>query len=306
MTDHVIAGSRVRVDGLKSRPELNGSLATVESLNDETGRYNVTVDDMREPLALKLESLRVAEDFCGLVVGSRVRIADVEKKPELNGKLGTVEGFHGERVTVYIDAIREKMQLKPTTLAIADEKSPSKAAASDDGGRIVRVECNNVMLKLTLSEKQMAKPFAEEILKPYLKAYSKKMGTVEVTVQDVAQVTVDSDGQTELKVLNDIHIFSCEQCLKGLEGNVDVDVYLKGDDRPNAPASKPKAAARLPKDARVVIHGLTSEAGQKLNGLEGKLSGFNEAKERYDVTLEDGKVVSCKLDNLIDIGQHKL
>ena len=58
--------------------------------------------------------------------------------------------------------------------------------------------------------------------------------------------------------------------------------------------------------SQVVIHGLTSEAGQKLNGLEGKLSGFNEAKERYDVTLEDGKVVSCKLDNLIDIGQHKL
>jgi len=207
---------------------------------------------------------------------------------------------------VYVDSIREKMQLKPVCLAIADS-APTKAKGVDeDSSKQVRVECNGVMLKLTLSEKQMTKPFAEAILKPFLKAYSKKKGGDEVSVQDVGQVTVDSDGQTELKVLNDIHIFSAEQCLKGLEGNVDVDVYLKGDDMPTAPPPKPKAPTRMPRDTRVVIHGLSSAAGSKLNGMEGKLSGFNDAKERYDVTLEDGRVVSCKADNLIDIGQHKL
>lgn len=306
MADTVGVGARVTVGGLKARPELNGSLGTVESLNEDTGRFNVLVDDMREPLALKLEALTIAEGFERLMVGTRVRIADIDKKPELNGKLGTVEGFHGDRATVYIDAIREKLQLKPACLAVADEKNPSKLAVDDDGSRQVRVECNGVMLKLTLSPKQMAKPFADAILKPFLKAYSKKKGGNEVTVDDVAQVTVDSDGQTALAVLNDIHIFSAEQCLKKLEGAVDVDVYLKGDPPPKPPPPKPKAPDRLPKDARVVIHGLTSAAGQQLNGLEGKLTGFNEAKERYDVTLEDGRVVSCKVDNLIDLGAHKL
>ena len=306
-SDTVTAGARVLIDGLKARPELNGSTGTVESLNEDTGRFNVTIDDMREPLALKLEALRVVDGYEGLVVGTRVRIADVESKPELNGKLGTIEGFHGERCTVYVDAIREKLQLKPGCLAIADDRSASKATGGDDdGSRKVRVECNGVILKLTITDKQMQKAFADAILKPFLKAYSKRKGGDEVTVQDVSQVTVDSDGQTSLKVLNDIHIFSAEQCLKGLEGIVDVDVYLKGDDMPKPPAPKPKAPPRLPKDSRVIIHGLTSAAGERLNGQEGKLSGFNEAKGRYMVTLEDGQVVSCRMENLIDLGNHKL
>jgi len=261
---------------------------------------------MREALALKLEALEVAEEFGGFVVGSRVRIADVEKKPELNGQLGTVEGFYGKRCIVYVEKIREKVQIMPTCLAIADERSQITASIDGADGVVVRVECNSVMLKLTLSEKQMAKPFAEAILKPFLKAYSKKKGGAEVTVKDVSQVTVDSDGQTSLKVLNDIHIFSAEQCFEGLEGNIDVDIRLKGDDMPSKPAPKPVASTRLPKDARVLIHGLTSAAGEQLNGLEGRLSGFHEPKERYQVTLKDGKVVSVRAENLIDLGQHKL
>ena len=208
--DVIVAGCRVRVDGLKARPELNGQLATVETLNEESGRWNVMIDDRREPFALKSEALHLVAEFNGLTIGTRVRIADIEKQPELNGKLGTVEGFHGERCTVYVDAVREKMQLKPSCLAVADEKNPTKRDGDEGDGCKVRVECNGVMLKLTLSEKQMEKPFAEAVLKPFLKAYSKKKGE-EKGVGDVAQVTVDSDGQTELKVLNDIHIFSAEQ-----------------------------------------------------------------------------------------------
>ena len=302
----VTSGARVRIVGLKARPELNGSLGTVESVNEDTGRYNVLIDDMREALALKLEALEVAEEFGGFVIGSRVRIADVEKKPELNGQLGTVEGFYGKRCIVYVEKIREKVQIMPTCLAIADERSQITASIDVAEGVVVRVECNSVMLKLTLSEKQMSKPLAEAIIKPFLKAYSKKKGGAEVTVKDVSQVTVDSDGQTSLKVLNDIHIFSAEQCFKGLEGNIDVDIRLKGDDMPTPPAPKPVASTRLPKDARVLIHGLTSAAGEQLNGLEGRLSGFHEPNERYEVTLEDGKVVSVRAENLIDLGQHKL
>lgn len=313
-TCDVSVGARVQVDGLKARPELNGSFGTVESLNEANGRWNVTVDDMREPLALRLEALTLVQEFAGIVVGTRVRIAGVDKKPELNGKTGTVEGFQGDRCTVYVDAIREKVALKPDTLAIADaapSASARSAAASDDVGRPVRVECDGVALKLTLTPKQMQKPFVDAVLRPYLKAYSKKKGIAEVDVKEVAQVTVDSEGQTQLQVLGDIHIFSAEQCLKGLEGDVDVEVHLKKD-KPKAPQPKeaPKGPPKLPKDARVVIHGLTSKAGEALNGLRGRVQFFHDNKGRYDVLVDEGtreeRIVSVKVDNLIDIGAHDL
>ena len=85
-------------------------------------------------------------------------------------------------------------------------------------------------------------------------------------------------------------------------------MYLKGDKLPFAPAKpKPKEADRLPKDARVLIHGLTSAAGGQLNGLEGKTCGFHADSGRYDVRLEvDERIVSVKQANLIDLGTHKL
>lgn len=211
----IVSGARVRVDGLKSRPELNGTFATVMSHNKDNGRWNVLVDDMREELALKLETLTLAEEYVGIVVGTRVRIAGVSKKPELNGKLATVQSFHGDRCNVYVEALKETLSLKRDVLAIAEEARASQAGASTD--RKVRVECNGVMLKLTLTPQQMEKPFSDAVLKPFLKAYSKKKGLqTEVDVKQVAKVTVDSDGQTQLEVLNDIYIYSAQQVATSL------------------------------------------------------------------------------------------
>jgi len=181
-------------------------------------------------------------------------------------------------------------------------------AGGQDAERKVRVECEGVMLKLTLSAKQMQKPIAEAIVRPFLKAYSKKKGLEkEVDVKDVAQVTVDSDGQTQLQVLNDIHIYTAAQCLEKLRGDVDFDVYLKRDAPPASAPATPKKPATLPKDTRVLIHGLTSRAGESLNGSEGRLTGFNPSTGRYEVTLKnDGRVVSCKMENVMDLGQHQV
>lgn len=300
-TAEVATGARVRIDGLKARPELNGSLGVVEGLNSDTGRWNVLIDDMREAIALKLDALTVSEDFAGIVVGTRVRIAGLDKKPELNGKLGTVESFQGERASVYVDAIREKVALKRDALAIADAAPSSKEAAASDE-RAVKVELDGVALKLTLSASQLAKPFSDSVLKPFLKAYAKKKELKPIDIKEVAQVTIDSDSHTEIQILKDIHIFSAEQCLKGAEGDIDIEVKLKGDDRPVAPAPK-KKVERLPMNARVLVHGLTSRASEALNGVKGKVTGLDESKEpaRYSVTLEDGKVLSVRMANLIDI-----
>ena len=196
-----VVGARIRVDGLKSRPELNGSLGVVQSHNTETDRYNVLIDDRREELALKLSSLSVAEDFVGFVVGTRVRIACLEKMPELNGKLATVQGFQNDRATVYVEDLKETVALKREALAIAQQAPSSQQAAAT--AKKVRVECNGVILKLTLTPKQLQKPFAEAVLNPFLKAYSKRADPpIEppLDVSHVRQVTVDSDSQRSLQV----------------------------------------------------------------------------------------------------------
>ena len=60
----IVTGARVRVDGLRNRAELNGQLGTVTSLNEDTGRWNVMIDDMREALALKPDVLTIEKPVC--------------------------------------------------------------------------------------------------------------------------------------------------------------------------------------------------------------------------------------------------
>lgn len=252
-------GSRVRVDGLKAKPELNGSYATVVGLNEDTGRYNVMIDDRREALALKLEALSLAEEFGRITLGAKVRLAGLDKKPDgtsydkaLNGLLATVISFSGETCTVEVDDmldekhVRQRLALKPESLALAEEAPSSKPAKADDGSRQVVVTCGKVSLKLTLTEKQMRKTVADAVIKPFLKAYSKKVGS-EVGIAEVRQVTIDSDGQRELQVLTDIHIFTTEQALRKLEGDIDIEILLKGDgtaagEAPKAPPKKAPSA----------------------------------------------------------------
>ena len=55
--DSIPPGTKVIISGLKAKPELNGELASVESLNDN-GRYNVKLAS-GEILALKPEALQL-------------------------------------------------------------------------------------------------------------------------------------------------------------------------------------------------------------------------------------------------------
>ena len=53
-----LCGKQVVIDGLASRPELNGKVGTAESFNDATGRYNVRVDG--SVIALRPSSIQAA------------------------------------------------------------------------------------------------------------------------------------------------------------------------------------------------------------------------------------------------------
>ena len=127
----------------------------------------------------------------------------------LNGKVATVEGFMGERVNVKLDDEANLVALKPAVLAVAEERGAKRGGGGGDGSKKVTVECNGVKLKLTLTAKQLEKPFSDAVLKPFLAAYSKKqVPPIEpaLSADSVAQVTVDSEGQKQLSEIKMLHL----------------------------------------------------------------------------------------------------
>lgn len=92
--------------------------------------------------------------------------------------------------------------------------------------RCTRVTCGDVSLKLTLTAKQLAKPFDQAVLAPFLKAYSKKVGTT-CTVDQVTCVKVDD------VMLGDTTIAASVVLLTG--ETVDTEITLRAA-APQAPA----------------------------------------------------------------------
>jgi hypothetical protein len=73
---------------------------------------------------------------------------------------------------------------------------------------------------------------------------------------------------------------------------------------PGGMGRQPAAPARfdqLPQGARVMICGLIGAAHR--NGELGKIAGFDAAKQRYTVQLEDDEALSCKPDNLLQLAK---
>ena len=68
-----MVGQRVKLQGLVSRPELNGLSAVVHSFNDEKGRYVVRLPDIKDSLLLKATSLEPLGPAAG-AQGSRVNV----------------------------------------------------------------------------------------------------------------------------------------------------------------------------------------------------------------------------------------
>ena len=52
-----LVGRRVRLDGLKARPELNGLLGTVKAIHAGTGRHQVAVDGHKANLLIGAANL---------------------------------------------------------------------------------------------------------------------------------------------------------------------------------------------------------------------------------------------------------
>ena len=78
---------RVRVHGVKVRPELNGRVGSVVRFEAATQRLGIQLEGEEKPLALKPGNLHPVT----LPAGTRVRLTGLQAKPELNGQDGAVE-----------------------------------------------------------------------------------------------------------------------------------------------------------------------------------------------------------------------
>ena len=130
----------------------------------------------------------------------------------------------------------------------------------------------------------------------------------------ITTICLPCSRQRQLTVLSDVRIYDAASVLGNLRGDVEVELFLK-EEASVAEAAAAAAAAGaevLPCDARVLIEGLASEAGAKLNGCKGRVVGYAPSKGRYDVTVLSnrgglrGKMVSVRRSNLKELGPKEL
>merc|ERR1719152_92769 len=106
------AGTYVRIKGLTSAPERNGTQGRVESYDDARGRYMVQVDGEETTLALRPANLEQ------LVTGTKV--TGVTSDVSLNGKSGTVVGWDSEkeRYSVRLSSLPRALSLRPECVVL--------------------------------------------------------------------------------------------------------------------------------------------------------------------------------------------
>ena len=140
----VAVGTRVVIDGLVSRADLNGQLAAVIEWVDAKGRWRVRCDSGEllgvQPSNLRVAPQRVAADMpttsaaegaCVLWVGAQVTLHGLTARPELNGRAGVVDGQrNAERWSVQLvtpEGMRDgqPIALKPANLSLMGEPPAS-------------------------------------------------------------------------------------------------------------------------------------------------------------------------------------
>ena len=77
----------VHIQGLANRPELNGSVGTVIAWNESKARYAIYSMSQKKVFELKPQNVIFEKGTVGQIVG-------IKSRPELNGKFGTIKGYH--------------------------------------------------------------------------------------------------------------------------------------------------------------------------------------------------------------------
>mmetsp|Transcript_44485 Transcript_44485/g.121246 ORF Transcript_44485/g.121246 Transcript_44485/m.121246 type:complete len:347 (+) Transcript_44485:103-1143(+) len=112
-------GTYVRIKGLSSAAERNGTQGRVESYDDARGRYMVQVEGEGSTLALRPANLEQ------LVTGATV--VAVTSDTSLNGRQGTVVGWdeEKERYSVRLSSLPRALSLRPEVLQTLPTRCPN-------------------------------------------------------------------------------------------------------------------------------------------------------------------------------------
>ena len=156
-------GARVRVDGLSSNVEYNGTLATVKKWNEKHSRWEIIMDLDSKTKAMgnknitmvgvdqtpnpnhKLPSASAAtaasakgaspgpDNANGFATGVRVRLQNLGSLPEYNGTLGTITGWDTthERWKVKCDFDGKTKALLDKNMVLVESGASGAAASAD-------------------------------------------------------------------------------------------------------------------------------------------------------------------------------
>jgi DnaJ family protein B protein 4 len=109
--DCIPPGTHVSLKGLVSRPDRNGDLGVVQQYNPQNGRYIVKLEDTEETMSVKASNL---------LQHVHVKVQNLQSKPELNGKVGTVMAWNPrtERYNIYVMDLEKVVSLKPSNVIL--------------------------------------------------------------------------------------------------------------------------------------------------------------------------------------------
>jgi hypothetical protein len=109
--DCIPPGTHVSLKGLVSRPDHDGDLGVVQQYDPQDARYIVKLEDTDKTMSVKASNL---------LQHVHVKVQNLQSKPELNGKDGTVMAWNPktERYNIYIMDLENIVSLKPSNVIL--------------------------------------------------------------------------------------------------------------------------------------------------------------------------------------------
>ena len=109
--DAIPEGTIVSLKDLVNAAHLNGDRGTIRQYNPSSGRYVVELEDSEETLSVKPSNI---------LQHVHMKVHGIERKPEMNGKTGTVIAWNPatDRYNIYVMALKQVVSLKPGNVVL--------------------------------------------------------------------------------------------------------------------------------------------------------------------------------------------
>lgn len=248
--------------------------ASAATLNSEGSAADTK--DPEPPVVLK--------GMCGWKVDDPVLISGLQSSAgqKLNGRHGIITAFMEESNRFQVElGPGESHAVKPENLRYSEKCAPTNKRTAGSNGSSSSES----------SEERKRKKRAKKRKKQAATTFSN------FTAFDQTGCNYSGKSREEMTAEEKMH-----ELLHGPMSVTERDQYVRQQtaERKHQEESKPrtKAAGALGVGDAVIIHGLQSASGQKLNGRSGVIASFIESSGRFQVNLGKGEAPAVKRDNL--------